>query len=334
MNKRTGQFFKTATVLLAMVALVGCGQNSATKNSASSSKVTNNQKSPSRQKKASKSSSASQASKSSSTSTKVTAKAQSQTPWNASKDQQLEAFINQWAPTMGQSYHKYDGHTPLKTSVGTTYPETLSHSPVTSDPGSIGWSPKGTGNYDYNVVAIYNYDGTQPPLPNHITYAFAFHRGQPIVLVDQSRDGGPSLHETQNTQVKAAFDKIADSTATTNSQINTTPSTSKLDPNTIGVLIKLMTGDDVTQEKDFLEVDTYNSTYPYVIDVGTGASAIPYRYNATEITYGLHDPDHYTYEGVFIPHTISIQSLIDQYYHTPEQIAKVKQAVADLQHHV
>lgn len=257
-----------------MVLLVGCGQNSATKDSASS-KTTSSQKSPSRQKKTSTSSSTSQALKSSSASTKVTAKAQSQTPWNPDKDQQLEAFINQWSPKMGQIYSKYDGHTPLKTSVGATYPEALSQSPVTSDPGSIGWRPKGTGHYDYNVVAIYNYDGTKPPLPNRITYVFAFHHGQPIVLVDQTRDGGPSLHETQNTDVKTAFEKIAGSSENANSQKNDATQNSKLDPNTVGVLIKLMTGDDVTQEKDFLEVYTYNTTYPYCIDIGTATSSIP-----------------------------------------------------------
>lgn len=75
---------------------------------------------------------------------------------------------------------------------------------------SIGWSADGMGNYEYNVVAIYNYDGTQPPLPNHITYVFAFHDGQPVALVDQSRDGGPRLTETQNNEVKSNFAEIAE----------------------------------------------------------------------------------------------------------------------------
>lgn len=74
----------------------------------------------------------------------------------------------------------------------------------------MGWSADGMGNYEYNVVAIYNYDGTQPPLPNHITYVFAFHDGQPVALVDQSRDGGPRLTETQNNEVKSNFAEIAE----------------------------------------------------------------------------------------------------------------------------
>ena len=328
MNKRTSRCIKTATVLLAMVVLVGCGQKSATNNSASSNKVTSSQKSSSRQKKASKSSTSS---KSSSVASQTTTKAQTNTPWNTSKDQKLKAFIDQWGPTMHQTYTEYDGHTPLKTSVGTTYPDALRQSQISGDAGTIGWSPKGDGNYDYNVVAIFNYNGTQPPLPNRITYVFAFHHGQPVALVDQSRDGGPGLSETQNTDVKAAFEKIAGNAApsTTDTSDNT------LDANTIGVLLKLKVGGGSLEslaKSPYFGVYSYSDKYPYVADEGTAASQIPYRFTSTTVTYGLHDPDHYTYEGVFIDHTISVQSLADAYYHTPAQIAAVKQVVANLKH--
>lgn len=43
-----------------------------------------------------------------------------------------------------------------------------------------------------------------------ITYVFAFHDGQPVALVDQSRDGGPRLTETQNNEVKSNFAEIAE----------------------------------------------------------------------------------------------------------------------------
>lgn len=133
------------------------------------------------------------------------------TPWNHQRDQKLTTFINQWAPTMGQSYQKYDGSTPLDTSVGLKYPASLGDSLVDNNQVSISWSPDGNGSSDYNVVAIYNYDGTEPPLPNRITYVFAFHNGQPVALVDQTRDGEPRLHETENTTVKEKFQSIANS---------------------------------------------------------------------------------------------------------------------------
>ncbi|WP_261976033.1 DUF4767 domain-containing protein [Lactiplantibacillus plantarum] len=69
--------------------------------------------------------------------------------------------------------------------------------------------PSGKGTHEYNVVAIYNHDGTGPPLPNHITYFFAFRNGSPIVLVDQSRDGTPTLGETENVKLKEGFARIA-----------------------------------------------------------------------------------------------------------------------------
>lgn len=73
----------------------------------------------------------------------------------------------------------------------------------------MGWAPTGKGDYEYNVVAIYNYDGTEPPLPNRITYFFAFHNGKPVVLVDQSRDGDPNCKPTSNQDVASNFERIA-----------------------------------------------------------------------------------------------------------------------------
>lgn len=226
---------------------------------------------------------------------------------------------------MHQNYTKYDGHTPLKTSVGISYPEALYQSKVTNDSGIVGWSTNGDSYYDYNVVAIYNYDGTQPPLPNRITYVFAFHHGQPISLVDESRDGNPSLSETQNSQVKAAFKKIAGDT-TNHDQANT------IDANTIGILLELKVGAQLADLKknQYLDAHSYSDKYPYCINLGTGASLIPYRFTSTMITYGVYDPDYPEYEGVFIDHTVPLQSLVDAYYHTPAQIAAVKQVVARL----
>ncbi|WP_285110408.1 DUF4767 domain-containing protein [Pediococcus sp. AC40] len=137
-------------------------------------------------------------------------KTKSSSLWNASKDEKLSSFIDKWSVTMDQDYDKYDGVNDIETSTGTTYPRDLSNVTVNGQNSSIGWSKDGKGDYEYNVVAIYNHDGDVPPLPNHITYFFAYHNGEPVVLVDQSRDGTPDLTETQNAQLNAGFNRIAE----------------------------------------------------------------------------------------------------------------------------
>ena len=129
------------------------------------------------------------------------------TLWNANKDQQLADFMNDWAPTMHQSYQKYDGTNQLKTSSGTLYPQDLNKVLVNHQKVSIGWSPDGKGSNEYNVVAIYN-DNTSP-VEFHITYLFTFHDGKPEVLVDQSTNGDIQLFPTKNEDVQSHFAKIA-----------------------------------------------------------------------------------------------------------------------------
>lgn len=116
--------------------------------------------------------------------------------------------MRSWGPTMGQNYQKYDGQNPLHVSVGANYPADLSRESVQGG-GSIGWAPSEKGDYDYNIVAIYNFDGDKPPLPNRITYFFAFHNGQPVALVDQTRDGDPVCHPPVNKNVSSNFARIA-----------------------------------------------------------------------------------------------------------------------------
>jgi hypothetical protein len=130
--------------------------------------------------------------------------------WNTSKDEELEAFINRWSKTMDQDYQKYDGVHELEASVGISYPSGLAGKTVNDQPASVGWSKDGNGSYEYNVVAIYNHDGDLPPLPNRITYCFAFHNGEPVVLVDQSRDGPGGFGITENAALKAGFNRIAE----------------------------------------------------------------------------------------------------------------------------
>ncbi|WP_309295931.1 DUF4767 domain-containing protein [Limosilactobacillus caecicola] len=183
---------KSRLSLLAVVAvsslfLTGCGQSSATNHStqassSSKSKVAN--------------------------STSGATEKQSNALWNQSKDQQLLSFMNQWAPTMGQSYTKYDGKHDLATKAGMHYPSDLSKTTVNGSNSSIGWSSNGKGQYDYNVVALYNYD-RPGNAATHITYAFAFHNDQPVALVEQSTNGTPDWTQTKNTDVESNFEKIA-----------------------------------------------------------------------------------------------------------------------------
>lgn len=133
---------------------------------------------------------------------------QSSKLWNDTKDQKLEDFINDWAPTMGQSYTKYTGGSQLRTKAGMEYPQDLSQTTVNGSNASMGWAPSGKGPYEYNVVALYNYD-RPGNAATHITYAFAFHDGQPVALVEQSTNGTADWTPTKNADVSSNFTKIA-----------------------------------------------------------------------------------------------------------------------------
>ncbi len=182
-----------------VLLVAGCGQSSPT-----------NHRNPATQSSSATSSSQATTSQDGST-TSSTSQSHSSALWNSSKDRQLEEFINSWAPSMHQSYVKYSGSGELHTNVGMDYPSGLSKE-VTPDGGSIGWAPTGKGPYDYNVVAIYNYDHQAGEGPvGRITYFFAFHHGQPVALVDQTNNGDPTCKPTANVDVASNFTRIANS---------------------------------------------------------------------------------------------------------------------------
>lgn len=333
---------------LALVGLAGCGTPAKSSHSTTkSSKVT-------------------KAKKKKTTAKKTTASfsSQKQALWNPTKEQQLRDFIAQWAPTMGQSYTEYDGKTPLKTSVGTTYPDALKGIKIEqTTPGTIGWAPTGEGKYDYNVVAIYNYDGSVPPLPNHITYVFAFHEGSPIALVDQTRDGWPILTPTRNTEVKNGFAQIAnasasdnggtsdstgagdstgtsdnnDSDTTANDSTSTSAETQAaiknrpMSPQAIGVMIMMLRGDDVANDPN-VTFDNNTPSYPYLVSSGTAVTQIPFHYNQFTITYAIRNPNYADSDQVFEDHNISTSDLRRKFYRTPAQQQAVEAVVARLKH--
>lgn len=310
---------KLATILMATaLVLTGCGNQTSTTKKATSQKTTTTAVKHK-------------------THTKKTSATKKETAlWDNKKDAQLKTFIDQWAPKMNQSYTKYDGTHPLKTSVGETYPDYLSQVNVEGAKTSIGFSKDGKGNYSYNVVAIYNYDGTKPPLPNHITYFFAFHEGQPIVLVDQSRDGTANLVETQNNDVKSAFNEIVNgqSASDSSSQAATTTksnSSTELtrDPKMIGVMVYQLTGaTNLEQLGDMLGV--YTASGKYWIGTGTSASNVGYTIEGDTVHYFTKDysDGSTTADAKLIDHPVSLQDLEAQYYSTADQKQTV-QSVAN-----
>nr|WP_153454780.1 DUF4767 domain-containing protein [Companilactobacillus mishanensis] len=266
----------------------------------------------------------------------------SSTLWDNKKDNKLSDFMSQWGPTMNQSYTKYDGKHSLDTSTGIKYPDDLNKVTVNGSNASIGWSKTGKGNNEYNVVAIYNYVGTVPPLPSHITYFFAFHNGKPVALVDQTRDGNPRLVTTSNNKVKTSFARIADGKSagtvtgsTSNNSSKQSSSSNKVsnedvsDPKMIGVMVHqlAMPDDDVEAEQN-LAVSGDSSKY--FVGVGTSVSTIPYSINGDTIHYYTRDTSSgkATYEQDYIEHTISKQELLGKYYSTSAQ-KKLVQDVAN-----
>lgn len=290
-------------ILASLILAAGCGNQSATSQSKQS---------------VSEKSKTSRTGKS--TTTKKTDKVRSSkktTPWDRNKDAALTTFIDQWAPTMGQSYEKYDGVHPLKTSVGTTYPTDLSQVLVNGSKTTIGWSSNGTGNYSYNVVAIYNYDGTEPPLPNHITYFFTFHNGQPVVLVDESRDGGPRLIDTQNNDVRTNFQKIANSRGT----VNTTKAPKTVhDVKMVGIMLreKVFPGDDYSKET---QLAVYRQGGRYQIDTGTIVTNVSYTISGNQVDYWVRDTnsDKPESEEPEIKKATTLKALTQQYAATASQ---------------
>lgn len=128
--------------------------------------------------------------------------------WNSEKQDKLDDFFDDWADSMDQEYDKYDGDEQLKTAAGEEFPKDFDRVQVNGQKVSMSYEPDGKGNSDYNVVAIYNYDKGQAA--SHITYFFAFHDDQPIVLVDETTNGDyVQAKETANKDLINGFNAIA-----------------------------------------------------------------------------------------------------------------------------
>lgn len=262
---------------------------------------------------------------------------QSSQLWNKSKDQQLSDFINQWAPTMGQSYTKYDGKTDIRTKAGMHYPSEFDKTTVNGTNDSIGWAPSGKGSYDYNVVAIYN-DNLAGNAATHITYAFAFHDGQPVALVDESTNGTANWTPTKNADVSSNFARIANgsgsSTKSQSSSSNSNSQSSSVDDKTVGVLVALLQNPNWFKEylnsgDMYYGANSDNSGevngYSYVTSNGDPESYIYFKRDGDNITIKqwTTSGDETVAEGHFETKTISLKRLENDYYSNASKRAEV-----------
>ena len=336
-NKICEEFkMKKLAIILSILSvsglLVACGSTTKSSKTQNSSSTTSTKSSSTSKVKSSRSSA-------SSTSIK-----QNTTLWDTNKDKQLQEFISSWQGKMGQSYTKYDGTNSLETSTGTKYPDIFNGNGIYMGDTkiSIGWSTNGESPYDYNVVAIYNYDGTKPPLPNHITYLFAFHNGQPIALVDQSREGNVTVKETSNNDVKEAFEKIAtgsgettqSSTASSASSTTSEPSFNELAVATYSLAYGdgSLNGAKIAADSGFLELYYLEDTQHYGIGQGTSTSTITLKQDGDNIIYWTKDRSNgkTTAEADLIKHTISIKELKEKYFKTTAQQQEISEIAGKL----
>ena len=168
-----------------------------------------------------------QKNQSSATTATTTNDQQEQSLWNQSKNQKLASFMQNWGATMNQQYKSY-GPGNNTNFYGIAFPQQFDQTllKVDNQTVSMKWSNDGTGNADYNVIAIYCDSDTAQPMNEHL-YLFTFHNGDPVVLITQQTNGnvtksannGPDdgLHfkETANQDLSNGFKAITNGKTTT-----------------------------------------------------------------------------------------------------------------------
>ncbi|ELA67436.1 hypothetical protein SEO_00252 [Enterococcus faecium EnGen0134] len=79
---------------------------------------------------------------------------------------------------------------------------------INEAPVTVQWSEDGTGQADFNLVAVYSDVETGEYLGQHV-YFFGFQNGQPKVYLTQQNQGNENnylyFNETQNQQLKQGF---------------------------------------------------------------------------------------------------------------------------------
>lgn len=175
-----------------------------------------------------------------------------QSLWDSTKQEKLDDFFDDWADTMKQEYDKYDGEGQIKTASGEEFPKDFDMVYLNDQKVSLAYETDGQGSADYNVVAIYNHDNNEGATAGHITYFFAFHDGQPIVLVDETTNGDKVMvKETANKDLINGFNAIAAGKNASMSDSDSddddsgdTASAQTEDPKRIGVFVGLLKDGD------------------------------------------------------------------------------------------
>ena len=135
--------------------------------------------------------------------------------WTPQKGEQLSFFMADWGQTMNQIYESYQPSNNVN-YYGVMLPEALwdgkMHLAVDESQVSSRWSDTGLGEEEYQIVALYSDSDTQDYVSKHV-YLFAYHRGEPVVLMTQQNQGNHEnnlyFKETQNQTLKEGFRSIA-----------------------------------------------------------------------------------------------------------------------------
>lgn len=131
--------------------------------------------------------------------------------WDTNKASQLETFVTQWGKTLGQEYKSYNPQNNVSL-YGTPLPQAVINGnwkmAINEAPVTVQWSEDGTGQADFNLVAVYSDVETGEYLGQHV-YFFGFQNGQPKVYLTQQNQGNENnymyFNETQNQQLKQGF---------------------------------------------------------------------------------------------------------------------------------
>lgn len=131
--------------------------------------------------------------------------------WDKNKASQLETFVIQWGKTLGQEYKSYNPQNNVSL-YGTPLPQAVINGnwkmAINEAPVTVQWSEDGTGQADFNLVAVYSDVETGEYLGQHV-YFFGFQNGQPKVYLTQQNQGNENnymyFNETQNQQLKQGF---------------------------------------------------------------------------------------------------------------------------------
>lgn len=270
--------------------------------------------------------------------------------WNNSKDNKLESYMTAFAGSRNESLKKYSGKGEMASSTVATYPKDLNKAKVNGSKDTIGWNKFGNGKYDYNVVAIYDYDNAKAALPSHLTYFFAFHDKKPVVLQTRSQNSKPALSVASEASLQSDFKKIAKNQSYKNPTVgnvqNYQPSDSQknessdsseqsvTDPKLIGIMTYENAAAFYNPKDDQQGLHMYTTDDGrYELDTGTKASEVTYQLVGDTVHYWILDFDSNKpiAEMDKKEETISLKELISKYYSTDEQKQDVQNAADKIQ---